>query len=148
MKVVLLKDIKGKGKKDDVINVPDGYARNFLFPQKLAVEASAQALSEVKSKNEAKEHHAQELLDNLNALAKKLNGKIVEISAKGGKEGKLFGSVTSKDVATAIKEQLGDDVDKRKISLESDIKAFGTYSADIKLHQGISAKISIKVTEK
>lgn len=148
MKVVLLKDIKGKGKKDDVINVPDGYARNFLFPQKLAIEASAQALSEVKSKNEAKEHHAQELLDNLNALAKKLNGKTVEISAKGGKEGKLFGSVTSKDVAAAIKEQLGDDVDKRKISLESDIKAFGTYSADIKLHQGINAKISIKVTEK
>ena len=148
MKVVLLKDIKGKGKKDDVINVPDGYARNFLFPQKLAVEASAQTLSEVKSKNEAKEHHAQELLDNLNALAKKINGKTVTVSAKGGKEGKLFGSVTAKDIAQAIKDQEGEDIDKRKISLESDIKAFGTYSADIKLHQGITAKISVKVVEK
>lgn len=148
MKVVLLKDIKGKGKKDDVLNVPDGYARNFLFPQKLAVEASAQALSEVKSKNEAKEHHAQEMLDNLNALAKRLKGRGVTVSAKGGKEGKLFGSVTAKDIALAIKEQLGEDVDKRKISLESDIKAFGTYSAEIKLYQGINTTVSVKVIEK
>jgi large subunit ribosomal protein L9 len=146
MKVVLLADVKGKGKKDDIVNVSDGYARNFLFPKKLAKEANNQITSEMKSKAQAKEFHHQEQIDAFKEIAGKIDGKTVKISAKGGKE-KLFGSVTTKDIATAIKEQLSCDVDKRKIVIDADIKTYGTYNADIKLYSGILAKVKVKVEE-
>lgn len=146
MKVVLLQDVKGHGKKGELCNVSDGYARNFLFPKKLAVEADNAALNELKNREEAAAHHKQEEIDAANALAAKLDGKTVEIKAKAGAGGKLFGSVTSKEIAKEIADTLGLQIDRKKMSV-ADIKNFGEYTAEIKLYKGISAKITVKVTE-
>ena len=146
MKVVLLQDVKGHGKKGELCNVSDGYARNFLFPKKLAVEADNAALNELKNREEGKEHHLKEEIAAANALAEKLNGKTVTITAKAGSGGRLFGSVTSKEIAAEIKNAFGIEIDRKKMSV-ADIKAFGEYTAEIKLHKGISAKLTVKVTE-
>ena len=146
MKVVLLADVKGKGKKGELCNVSDGYARNFLFPKKLAVEADNAALNELKNREEAIAHHQQEELDQAKEIAAKLDGKTVSITAKAGAGGKLFGSVTSKEIAAEIKNSLGIEVDRKKMNV-ADIKNFGEYTAEIKLHQGVSAKITVKVSE-
>ena len=146
MKVILQKDVKGTGKAGDVCEVNDGYARNFLFPKKLAVEADNDALNELKNREEAKEHHLKEEIAAANALAEKLNGKTVTITAKAGSGGRLFGSVTSKEIAAEIKNAFGIEIDRKKMSV-ADIKAFGEYTAEIKLHKGISAKLTVKVTE-
>ena len=146
MKVVLLQDVKGHGKKGELCNVSDGYARNFLFPKKLAVEADNAALNELKNREEAKEHHLKEEIAAANALAEKLNGKTVTITAKAGSGGRLLGSVTSKEIAAEIKNAFGIEIDRKKMSV-ADIKAFGEYTAEIKLHKGISAKLTVKVTE-
>ncbi len=146
MKVVLLQDVKGHGKKGELCNVSDGYARNFLFPKKLAVEADNAALNELRNREEAAAHHKQEEIDAANALAAKLDGKTVTIKAKAGAGGKLFGSVTSKEIAKEIADTLGLQIDRKKMSV-ADIKNFGEYTAEIKLYKGISAKITIKVTE-
>lgn len=146
MKVVLLADVKGKGKKGELCNVSDGYARNFLFPKKLAVEADNAALNELKNREEAIAHHKKEELDQAKEIAAKLDGKTVSITAKAGAGGKLFGSVTSKEIAAEIKNSLGIEVDRKKMNV-SDIKNFGEYTAEIKLHQGVSAKITVKVSE-
>ncbi len=146
MKVVLLQDVKGHGKKGELCNVSDGYARNFLFPKKLAVEADNAALNELRNREEAAAHHKQEEIDAANALAAKLDGKTVTIKAKSGAGGKLFGSVTSKEIAKEIADSLGLQIDRKKMSV-ADIKNFGEYTAEIKLYKGISAKITVKVTE-
>lgn len=146
MKVVLLQDVKGHGKKGELCNVSDGYARNFLFPKKLAVEADNPALNELRNREEAAAHHKQEEIDAANALAAKLDGKTVTIKAKAGAGGKLFGSVTSKEIAKEIADTLGLQIDRKKMSV-ADIKNFGEYTAEIKLYKGISAKITVKVTE-
>lgn len=146
MKVVLLQDVKGHGKKGELCNVSDGYARNFLFPKKLAVEADNAALNELRNREEAAAHHKQEEIDAANALAAKLDGKTVTIKAKAGAGGKLFGSVTSKEIAKEIADTLGLQIDRKKMSV-ADIKNFGEYTAEIKLYKGISAKIIVKVTE-
>lgn len=146
MKVVLLQDVKGKGKKGELCNVSDGYARNFLFPKKLAVEADNAALNELKNREEAVAHHKKEELEAAKETAAKLNGKTVTITAKAGAGGKLFGSVTSKEIAAEIKNSLGIEVDRKKMNV-ADIKNFGEYTAEIKLHQGVTAKITVKVTE-
>ena len=146
MKVVLLQDVKGHGKKGELCNVSDGYARNFLFPKKLAVEADNTALNELKNREQAAAHHKQEEINAANATAAALNGKEVVIKAKAGSNGKLFGSVTSKEIAVEIKNKLGIEIDKKKMSV-ADIKNFGEYTAEIKLYQGITAKITVKVTE-
>ena len=146
MKVVLLQDVKGHGKKGELCNVSDGYARNFLFPKKLAVEADSTALNELKNREQAAAHHKQEEINAAKATADALNGKSVVIKAKAGSNGKLFGSVTSKEIAAEIKNALGIEIDKKKMSV-ADIKNFGEYTAEIKLYQGISAKITVKVTE-
>ena len=146
MKVVLLQDVKGHGKKGKLCNVSDGYARNFLFPKKLAVEADNAALNELRNREEAAAHHKQEEIDAANALAAKLDGKTVTIKAKAGAGGKLFGSVTSKEIAKEIADSLGLQIDRKKMSV-ADIKNFGEYTAEIKLYKGISAKITVKVTE-
>ena len=146
MKVVLLSDVKGHGKKGELCNVSDGYARNFLFPKKLAVEADNAALNELKNREQAAAHHKQEEINAANATAKALNGKEVVIKAKAGSNGKLFGSVTSKEIAAEIKNKLGIEIDKKKMSV-ADIKNFGEYTAEIKLYQGISAKITVNLTE-
>ena len=146
MKVVLLQDVKSIGKKDQLVNVSDGYARNFLFPRKLAKEATAGAINDVKTKEAAKAHHKQEEINAANELKAKIDGKIVALKAKAGKEGKLFGAVTSKDVAAEIKKQFGIDIDKKKLVMD-DIKLFGSYSCTVKLYPEIAAKITVKVEE-
>ncbi|MCI8622397.1 MAG: 50S ribosomal protein L9 [Provencibacterium sp.] len=147
MKVVLKQDVRGTGKKGDIVNVADGYARNFLIVRGLAVEASAQALNDIKNVKLAQEHHAQELRERAENTAKNLNEKTIKLAAKAGQNGKLFGSITSKEIAAGIEKMLGESVDKKKISLESDIKGFGTFTAEIKLHPGVSAKVYVVVSE-
>lgn len=147
MKVILLQDVKGSGKKGDLINAADGYARNFLIPKGLAMEATAGAINNKKVQDAAKAHHAQVELEEAQKAQKELDGKIVTVKAKAGKEGRLFGAVTAKEVATALSEQYKVTVDKRKVSLSMDIKAFGTYSFELKLHAGVVAKMMVRVEE-
>lgn len=146
MKVVLLADVKGHGKKGELCNVSDGYARNFLFPKKLAVEADNAALNDLKNREQAKAHHKQEEINAAKETAAKLDGKTIEITAKAGSGGRLFGSVTSKEIAAQIKATLGIEIDKKKMNV-ADIKNFGEYTAEIKLYQGIIAKVNVKVCE-
>lgn len=146
MKVILKADVKSLGKKGELVNTSDGYARNFLFPKGLAVEANASAMNDFKNKENAKKFHKAEEIKAAEADAAKLNGKTVKLTAKAGANGKLFGSVTAKDISAAIKSELGIDVDKRKISVD-DIKQFGSFEAEIKIYQGITAKIYVQVTE-
>lgn len=146
MKIILTADVKGKGKKGELCNVSDGYARNFLFPKNLAVEADSAAMSELKSREAAAAHHKQEEIDAAKATAAKLQGKSVTVKAKAGSGGRLFGSVTSKEIAEQIKTELGITVDRKKMSV-ADIKNFGQYTAEIKLYTGITAKITVNVTE-
>ncbi|MBR3968659.1 MAG: 50S ribosomal protein L9 [Clostridia bacterium] len=146
MKVILLQDVKGKGKKGELCNVSDGYARNFLFPKNLAIEADSAAMGELKSREAAAAHHKQEEIDAAKATAQKLEGKSVTIKAKAGANGRLFGSVTSKEIAEQVKQELGIVVDRKKMSV-ADIKNFGEYTAEIKLYVGITAKITVKVME-
>ncbi len=144
MKVILLADVKGHGKKGELCNVSDGYARNFLFPKNLAVEANNAALAELKSREDAKAHHLKEEKDAAIAIAKQLEGKRFTLTAKAGANGKLFGAVTSKEIAIAIKEQSGIEVDRKKMSV-ADIKSYGEFGAEIKLYNGVSAKFTVEV---
>ena len=146
MKVILLEDIKSKGKKGDLINVSDGYARNFLFPKNLAVEADNAAMSEMKSRQAAAEHHREEEIAAAKALAAKLDGQTVTLKAKAGSSGRLFGSITSKEIAEEINRAFSVSIDKKKLSV-ADIKNFGVYTTEIKLHAGIGAKVNVKVEE-
>lgn len=146
MKVILLQDVKGHGKKGELCNVSDGYARNFLFPKKLAVEADNAAMNELKNREQAAAHHKQEEINAAKETAAKLEGKTVTIKAKAGSNGKLFGSVTSKEIANEIKNSFSVEIDRKKMNV-ADIKNFGEYTAEIKLYTGIVAKITVKVTE-
>ncbi len=146
MEVILKQDVKGLGKAGEKVKASDGYARNFLFPKGLAVEANAQAMTEYRNSEASKQHKIDVEVATANENRKKLDGKAVYLKAKAGQNGKLFGSITSKDVCQAIKQQLSVDIDKRKISMD-DIKNFGTYSAEIKLYPNISAAISVEVGE-
>ena len=146
MKVILQQDVKSLGKKGDLVNASDGYARNFLFPKGLAIEANSSAMNDFNNKKKKKKFHKAEEIKAAKADADKLDGKTFKLKAKAGANGKLFGSVTSKDVSKQIKEELGIDVDKRKIVMP-DVKAFGTVQAEIKVYQGISAKIFVQVSE-
>ena len=146
MKVILLCDVKGQGKKDQIVNVSDGYARNFLFPQKKAVPADAKATSELKSKEEAKQYRISEDRKAAQALADKIKEVTVEITMGHGQDGRLYGSVTSKDIASALSKIIGVEVDKRKINLKESIKAYGSFDVEIKLLQDISAKFVVKVS--
>lgn len=147
MKVIFTQDVKGSGKKGEIKNVSDGYARNFLITKGLAVEATPKNLSDL----EGKQASAQHKIDVDTAEAKKtaeiLSDKKVLIKAKAGSSGKLFGAVTSAQIADEIAAQYGQKVDKKKISLKSEIKNFGEYEAEIRLYTGISAKIKVEVTE-
>ena len=145
MKVILLCDVKGQGKKDQIINVSDGYARNFLFPQKKAVPADAKATSELKSKEEAKQYKISEERKAAQAVADKIKDVTIEIKMEHGQDGRLYGSVTAKDIAEKLKSVLGIEVDKRKITLGETIKAYGSYSVEIKLYTDVSAKFIVKV---
>ncbi len=146
MDVILNADVKGLGKKGELVKTSDGYARNFLFPRNLAVEANAQAMTELKNREQSKQHKIDVATQQAKEAAEKLEGKTIKLTAKAGKNGKLFGSVTSKEIAEKIKAQFSIDIDKRKVSVE-DIKNFGTYTAEVKLYTGISAKVFVQVGE-
>ncbi len=146
MKVILKADVKSLGKKGDLVNTSDGYARNFLFPKGLAIEANAQAMNEFNNKETAKKFHKAEEIKAANELKDRIEGKTFKVAAKAGANGKLFGSVTAKDVSAAIKEEMGENIDKRKISMQ-DIKAFGTTQIELKVYQGITAKVFVQVVE-
>lgn len=146
MKVILKADVKSLGKKGDLVNTSDGYARNFLFPKGLAIEANAQAMNEFNNKETAKKFHKAEEIKAANELKDRIEGKTFKVVAKAGANGKLFGSVTAKDVSAAIKEVMDENIDKRKISMQ-DIKAFGTTQIEVKVYQGITAKVFVQVVE-
>ncbi len=146
MKVMLLEDVKNLGKKGTVIKVADGYARNFLFPKKLAVEASAGVISEMTSKQESQARKKAREEQQAREIADRISGEIVEVSARMGEGGKLFGSITSKEVAQALQEKLGlQQLDKRKIELDDSIKTEGDFPAKIKLYANIQADFTIRV---
>lgn len=147
MEVILKKDVKGSGKAGDLVKVSDGYARNFLLPKGLAVPASAGAMNEKNTKDAAAAHRAQVELDNAKAAAAKLDGKTIVMTAKAGANGKLFGSITAKELAAEIEKMTGETVDKKKILLDADVKAYGGYSFEVKLHTGVNAKMNLVVKE-
>ena len=147
MKVILLKDVKGSGKAGDTLNVADGYARNFLLAKGLAVEATNKNLNELAGKKASAQHKLDvEKADN-EKIASALEGKTVTVKAKAGQGGKLFGAVTAGTVADAVKAQYSVTVDKKKIVLGSEIKSFGDFSAQVKMTQGVSCTLNIKVVE-
>ena len=144
MKVILLKDVKGLGKAREIKEVSDGYARNFLFKQKLAEEATAVKVNSLNIKLNAEDYHRQEEIKALKAQAQSINGKSVEVKIKCGENGKIFGSITSKEIADAI-EHLGVKVDKKKILLKEPIKNLGTFNVEVKFLSDVSAKIIVHV---
>ena len=146
MKVILKQDVKGLGKKGQLVSTSDGYARNFLFPKGLAAEANAQAMSELKNKEDAERYRIKTETAAAQKAADELAGKTIRISAKAGQNGKLFGSVTAKEIAETLKTTFGVSVDKRKIQVE-EIKQFGTYEFEVKLYTGISTKLYVMVGE-
>ena len=148
MKVVLLQDVKGQGKKNDIINVSDGYARNFLFPRKLATVADAKAIADVNNKKSSEAHKIEVEKAQASALASKINETKVVLTAEAGKDEKFYGAITAKDIAEALKSQHGIDIDKRKIDLDAQIKSFGSYFVDVKLYSGIVGKLTVQVAEK
>ena len=145
MKVVLLADVKGQGKKNDVINVSDGYARNFLLPRKLAVEADAKVLNEIKGREESIKHKIEVETAEAKALAAKLDTILVKISASSGTDGRLYGSITAKDIAERLAEEYAITVDKRKIQLPDPIRAYGKYDLDVKLYTDVTGKVHVLV---
>lgn len=146
MDVILKADVKGLGKKGEKVKASDGYARNFLFPKGLAIEANAQSLTELRNREQSNQHKIDLEIAAANDSKAKINGKTVKLTAKAGTNGRLFGSVTSKDVAAEVSKQFGVSVDKRKITMD-DIKSFGSYKIEIKLYQGISAEMTVSVSE-
>ena len=148
MKVILLADVKGQGKKDQVIDVSDGYARNFLLPKKLAVMADSKALNEVKNKEASKQHKIDVERANAEQIAKKLETIVVRMVYAAGPDKRLYGSVTSKEIAEYLKRDFGIEIDKRKISLKDPIKSFGTFKVDVKLFADINGKITVEVCGK
>ena len=148
MKVILTQDVKGQGKKDQVINVSDGYARNFLFPKKLAVPADSTALNDVKNKEAAKQHKIEVERQEAKDIAKKLESITVTFVYAAGPDKKLYGSVTTKDISEALAKTYKIDIDKRKITLRENIKSFGNFTADVKLYSDVTGKINILVKGK
>ena len=148
MKVILCADVKGQGKKDQVVEVSDGYARNFLFPKKLAVPADNKALNEIKNKEASKQHKIDVERAEAKEIAKKLESIVVVFEYAAGPDKKLYGSVTAKDIAEELQKKHGITVDKKKITLAENIKSFGTFKADVKLFGDVSGKITVEVTSK
>lgn len=146
MKVVLKQDVKGLGKKGELVNVSDGYARNFLFARNLASEANAQAMSELKNKEQAEKYRIDTETANAKADAAKMEGKTIKLTAKAGQNGKLFGSVTAKEISAQLEKELGVKVDKKRLDVD-DIKAFGTYTVNVKLNHGVKTSFYVQVCE-
>ena len=148
MKVILTQDVKGQGKKDQVVDVSDGYARNFLFPKKLAIVADAKAMNELKNKEASHQHKIELERAEAKALAEKLTAITLKMVCKSGSDGRLYGAVTAKDVADAMQKDHGITVDKRKITIPEPIKSYGKYTLDVKLYTDVSGKINLLVCDK
>ena len=148
MKVILLADVKGQGKKNDVIEVSDGYGKNFLIPRKLAKPADAQSLNDVKVKEAARVYRIETEKKEAQALAEKLKSLQVKIPASSGADGRLYGSITSKDIVEKLKADTGIDIDKRKVVMGDPIKAYGKHEVEVKLYTEITGKINLLVCEK
>lgn len=147
MKVIFLQDVKGSGKKGEVKEVSDGYARNFLIKKKLAIEATSQSMNVLEGQRSSAQHKIDMEVQNAKDIAKTIDGKRVHIKAKAGKNGKLFGAVTSGHVAQALEQEFKVKVEKKKVSLNAEIKTFGVYQANVRLYKGIDAKVTVEVTE-
>lgn len=147
MKVILTQDVKAQGKKGQLINVSDGYARNFLIPRGLAVEADAGAMNDLKNKESSRLHKIELEKAAANDTAKKLESIVVKLQAKAGADGRLYGSVTSLDIAEALEKQHGIKVDKRKIQLNDPLKTFGTHSVNVKLYTEITGTINVVISD-
>ena len=145
MKVILLDNIKGVGKKDEIINASDGYARNFLFPKKLAVEANNENMSKLKAKKQSKQYKKDVNKENAEKIAKKLDNITLTIKVKAGENGKIFGGVTSKEISEELKKQYKIDIDKKKIILNENIKNLGSFDISMKLFEGVTGKLKVKV---
>ena len=147
MKVILLQDVKAQGKKGELVNVSEGYARNFLFPKKLAIEADAKAMNELKNKEASEKFRIETERAAAKELAKKLEGVTVKIPMAHGADGRLYGSVTSKEIAEQLKAQHGLEIDKRKISMSDPLKAYGSYQLDVKLFTDVTGKINVLICD-
>lgn len=147
MKVILLEDVKSLGKKGQIVNVNDGYARNFILPKKLGLEATGKNLNDLKLQNANKEKLAQEALEAAQELAKKIEAGKIVVPIKVGEGGRTFGSISTKEIAIEVKNQMDYDIDKKKIQLKDAIKTLGTHNVPIKLHQKVVAELKVNVTE-
>lgn len=148
MKVILLEDVKSLGKKGEIVNVSDGYARNMILPKKLGVEANNKNLNDLKLKNQHAEKMAQENLDNAKALAEDLSGKEVTVTLKTGEGGKTFGSISAKEISSAAKEQLDMELDKKKMQLpDGGLKTLGVHEIKIKFHPKVTGTLKVKIEE-
>ena len=147
MKVILLQDDKKLGKKGDIVEVSEGFARNFVLPKKIGVEATPKNMNDLKLQKANDEKVAKEQLEAAQALAKEMETKIVVVKIKAGEGGKTFGSVSTKEIAAALKEQHKIEVDKKKIQLEDNLRSFGSIEVPIKIHPQVTAKVTVKVTE-
>lgn len=147
MKVILKQDVKGSGKAGEMIEVSDGYAKNFLIKKGLAVVATASEINAKLTRDSATAHHAQVELDNSKAMAEKLKDKTITVKAKAGSNGRLFGAITTKEIADEIKNAFGIEINKKKITLNSDVKSYGSYTFDIKLHTAVSTSMKLEVVE-
>ena len=147
MKIILLEDVKSLGKKGEIVNVSDGYARNMILPKKLGLEATSKNLNDLKLQNQHAEKVAQENLESAKNFAKELKDKKVEVKMKAGEGGRTFGSISTKEIAEAAKKQLGLELDKKKMILKDPIKSLGTYEVQIKLHPQVTGTFSVHVSE-
>ncbi len=147
MKVIFLQDVKGSGKKGEIKNVADGYAKNFLINKGLAVEANAKNMNTLHGQQASAQHKKDVEIQNAEDVKAVIHGKKVVAAAKAGSNGKLFGSITTGNIAELIEKQFGKKIEKKKIALKNDIKNFGTYEAEVKLYSGVVAKVTIEVVE-
>lgn len=147
MKVILLQDVKGHGKKGDVVNASDGYARNYLFPRKLAIEATDKNLRELRNRQAAESKRKQAELEEARKQAEALSSLEVVVKAKSGESGKLFGSITNKEIADTLKKQHNIDLDRKKIVLPEPIRSLGSFQLEVKVYPEVTAKLNVKVAE-
>lgn len=147
MQVILLQDVKSLGKKGETVNVNDGYARNFILPKKLGIEANAKNINDLKLQKANEEKKAQEILEEAKAFAETLKDKEVIVKLKSGNDGKTFGSISTKEITHAAKEQLGFDIDKKKMHLSEPIRSLGVYNVPIRLHPKVTGELKVKVQE-
>lgn len=147
MQIILLQDVKALGKKGELVNVSDGYARNFILPKKLGLEATPKNLNDLKLQKAAEDKRQKEILEEAKAFGKELESKTLEVKIKAGEGGRTFGSISSKEIAGALKSQYGMDIDKKKLHLPDPIKTIGTHTVPVKLHPQVTAELKVKVSE-